>query len=231
MNKDNNTKTLKSSFEYVSKLISVSVLVILVIIGCFLIYYLISAKRAAKDINYIPKFSLFTIISGSMEPAIKTYDLIFDVRVDDFSKVKKGDVITFNSKSSISFDKKITHRVVDVKIVNDKYEFVTKGDSNPVADSSTVKEGDIIGKTLFKIPQFGRVQIFLTSKLGWVLFILMPALGVVIYDIFKLFNIFNVRDNAKQIRKNIDYKDNSKIEENKKIKETIEKIKKRHNVN
>jgi len=224
-------KNIKSSFEHIGKLISVSIIVILLFVGGFLIYYFISAKVVAKNSDYIPKFSLYTIISGSMEPAIKVYDLIFDVRVDDFSKIKKGDVITFHSRSPISFEKTVTHRVVDVKIVNDKYEFVTKGDDNPTADSATVREEDVIGKTLFRLPQFGRIQIFLTSKIGWIMFILIPALGIVIYDVIKLLNIFNVSDSAKGIKADLSSEEKALNEENKRIKETIEQIKKRHKVN
>ena len=156
-------KNIKSSFEHIGKLISVSIIVILLFVGGFLIYYFISAKVVAKNSDYIPKFSLYTIISGSMEPAIKVYDLIFDVRVDDFSKIKKGDVITFHSRSRLVL-KTVTHRVVDVKIQY-KYESVTKGDNNPTADSATVEKKMLLVR-LYLLSVW-RIQIFLTSKIGW----------------------------------------------------------------
>ncbi len=191
-------------------------------VGAFLIYYVISAKVVARKAGTIPKLSLYTIVSGSMEPAIKVYDIILDIRVDDPSTIKKGDVITFYSTSSISSDKVVTHRVVDIKTVNGSYEFVTKGDNNPTADSATAKETDLIGKTILKIPQLGRIQFFLATKLGWVLVILLPALGIIIYDIGKLFKIFGVKETADHIEINENL---TKSEEDKQIEETLERIK------
>ena len=93
-------------------------------------YYLISAKMVAKNPTYTPKINLYTIVSGSMEPSIKVYDVIIDYKVSGPEKIKEGDVITFRSTSPISKDLIVTHRVKDVKIVNGKYEYVTKGDAN-----------------------------------------------------------------------------------------------------
>ena len=231
MNKNNNEKllSLKKSLEYVGKLISTAVIIILILIGAFLIYYVVNAKILSKKTGIVPKISLYTIISGSMEPSINVFDIILDIRVDDPSTVKVGDVITFISTSSISKDKTVTHRVMDIKKVNGKYEFVTKGDNNPTADSATAKEADLIGKTILRIPKLGYIQVFILSKIGWVLLILLPAIGIIIYDSMKLFNILGVNDNAKGIKNTSKLLESKRNAENKQIQETIERIKKKHN--
>lgn len=228
MEKNNNEKlsSLKKSLEHVGKLISTAVIVILILVGAFLIYYVISAKLISKKTGEAPKISLYTIISGSMEPSIKVFDIILVLRVDDFSTIKKDDVITFISSSSISKDKTVTHRVMDIKKVNGKYEFVTKGDNNPTADSATAKESDIIGKTVLKIPKLGYIQVFILSKIGWILLILLPAIGIIITDSMKLFNVIGVNDNAKGIKKTSKSLELKRNAENKQIQETIERIKK-----
>ena len=72
------------------------------------------------------------------------------------------------------------------------------------------------------------ITYILLTKLGWILIIFLPALGIVVYDIIKLFKIVGVNENAKKIKKSPEY--NLKIkEENKKIDATIEKIKKKYN--
>lgn len=232
MEKNNKEKllSLKKSLEHVGKLLSTAVIVILILVGAFLIYYVISAKIVAKNAGVVPKISLYTIISGSMEPAIKVFDIILDVRVDDPSTVKIGDVITFVSTSAISKDKTVTHRVLDIKKVNGKYEFVTKGDNNPTADSATVKEADLIGKTIFRIPKLGYIQMFILSKIGWIILILLPAIGIIIYDSMKLFNIIGASDNAKNIENSSTFTETKRNAENKQIQETIERIKKKHNM-
>ena len=110
----------------------------------FLVYYLISAKKYANTPGYQPKVSLYTIISGSMEPNIRVYDVVIDVAVSSPEKIKKGDVITFKSSGGISKGLIVTHRVVDIKLVNGKYEYVTKGDWNATIDTDTLIIYDLI---------------------------------------------------------------------------------------
>lgn len=220
------TKSLKKSLEYVAKLISTAFIVILLLIGAFLIYYFISAKIVSKKTGLPPKLSLYTIVSGSMAPAINRSDIIVNVRIDDFTTLKIGDVITYKSQSSLIENMTITHRIIDVKIKNDgSREFITKGDYNLSADSSPVQQRDILGKTILKIPKLGQIQFLLATKLGWLLIVLLPALGIIIYDILKVFKVLGVTGKAEKITG----KDITQVvekEENKKIIETLEKIKK-----
>lgn len=84
------------------------------------------------------------VMSGSMEPAIKTGSLAF---IDTRDRtVFEGDVISFKSGDML-----VTHRVVDVTA--DGYR--TKGDSNETADVGIVKDSSIEGKILFSIPKAG----------------------------------------------------------------------------
>ncbi len=216
---------LKKSLEYVAKLISTALIVILLLIGAFLIYYFISAKIISKKAGVAPKLSLYTIVSGSMAPAINRSDIIVNIRVDDFKTLKVGDVITFKSQTSLIENMTITHRIIDIKLKEDgTREFVTKGDYNLSADSSPVQQSDILGKTVLKIPKLGQIQFLLATKLGWLFIVLLPALGIIIYDILKLFKVLGVTGKAEKITG----KDITKVvekEENKKILETLEKIK------
>ncbi len=215
---------LKQSLEYVGKLLSTAVIVVLLLVGAFLIYYVVSAKVLSRKAGAVPKLSLYTIVSGSMEPAIKVYDIILTVRVDNYDELEVGDVITFNSYNSLISDMTITHRIVDIRTNEDnRREFITKGDWNPTADTAPVQETDIIGKTVLKIPQIGRIQFFLATKIGWLFVVLIPALGIIIYDILKLFKVLGITDKTESIEGDI----TSSVvkEENKKILEVLEKIK------
>lgn len=181
---------IKEALTYVGKLLSTSVLILLVIIGMFLVYYVIAARVVAKNPEYRPLFSLYNIATGSMEPNIKVDDVIVNVRVKSPESIKVGDVITFISSSSISKNLTVTHRVINI-IKNDdgSYEYVTKGDWNPSADSATAKYNDVIGKVAIKLPGVGKIQGFVASKLGWFIVVLLPAMGVIIYDIFKILKL------------------------------------------
>lgn len=220
-----NFKNFRKSLVYVFKLISAAVLVVLILVISFLAYYFVSAKILSTKPGAVPKIALYTIVSGSMEPAIKVDDIIFSVRVDDPSTLMVGDVITYQSDSTLIKDMKITHRIIDIRDKSDgTREFITKGDYNPSADPAPIQERDILGKTIFKIPFIGKIQMFLASKMGWFLIVLIPALGVIIFDILKLFKIVGVTEKSE----NIEQSDPNvkRNEENKRIRETLEKIKK-----
>lgn len=192
------------------KIISWAILIMLIILAMFLIYYVLMAKKAEKaGTEYKPPIALYTIISPSMVPNINVYDVVFNVKVDDYSELEKGDIITFVSSDSYMKGMIITHRIVEKHATNDGYQFKTKGDANVEADSALVDEDNIIGKVLFKIPQLGRVQFFLSSKGGWFIAILIPALAVISYDIFKLIRLLVLK---KKLNKQSDDNNNgSKI--------------------
>ncbi len=208
---------VKKVYNYINKVLSYACIVILVCIALFFVSYFIeSAIAKSKGQKYVPRISLYTIVSPSMTPTIKVYDVIFDVRTSP-DKIKKGDVITFTSSSFISRGLTVTHRVVKVNKTEDgTYEFVTKGDNNPFNDGAVALGENLIGKVVFKIPQLGRIQIFLQSRMGWLFCILIPALIVIIYDIFKLKRAMKINSVSKEL---VDKK-NAEV-----IKPTSEEIK------
>ena len=149
MKKEINSKNVV--FHIISNVISWSIFAILAIIALFLVYYVIAAQLYAnKGEKYKPAFALYTIISGSMEPTIKVYDVVFDVKVDDPSTLKEGDVITFVSSSSLTSGETITHRIKQVIETDSGLKFRTKGDNNPVPDDAYVDADKVLGKELKK---------------------------------------------------------------------------------
>ena len=191
MNKRERRKKTRNLINKAMKLLSYAIIVVLIFLGLFFAYYFISLKAYEKNPTVkIPKFGLYTIISPSMEPVIKVYDVVVDLNVFNENSIKVGDVITFVSNSNISKGLTVTHRVVDIKTNSDgTLSYFTKGDNNDKTDQSTVSYNDILGKVLFKIPQLGRVQFLIANKTGLILVILLPALGVIIYDFIKLFKL------------------------------------------
>ena len=143
-----------------------------------------------KGVNYVPPFGLYTIISGSMEPSIRVYDVVVSVSERDLSKVKVGDIITFISTWDVNYGKTITHRVVSVsKNTRGEYQFKTKGDNNEASDGAIVNQANFVGKVVMRLPQLGRLQFFLATKMGWFMIVFIPALGVIIYDMLKIFKL------------------------------------------
>ena len=223
----------KRVFKYITDVISWTCLCILILIGALLVWYFISAKiYASKGEKYTPYFSLYTIISPSMEPNIKVYDVILDTRVDDVNTIKEGDIITFISSGNLSSGMTITHRVVEVLHTDEGLRFRTKGDNNQTADGALVIPENVLGKTLLRIPMLGRVQFLLASKGCLLIFILIPAVGIIVYDIIKLFRVKDVSDKVEEVIQDKPedkiLEEQKMIEENRK-QELIEKLNKEKN--
>ena len=189
-------------FQMISKIISWTILALLILIATFLVYYVISAKiYENKGEKFQPQFSLYTIISTSMEPNILVYDVVFDTKVSNISDLKVGDVITFSSTGSLTDGMTITHRVVGIIETDKGIKLRTKGDGNIAPDPSLVDSTHILGKVAFKLPQLGRVQFLLQSKGGWLFALLIPAMGVVIYDVMKVIRLSGIKKNVKEANK------------------------------
>ena len=105
------------------KFIKDVILYVLVII--LAIFVIISFLNSSK----MSKYKFYDVLTGSMSPTIKSDSLIVVKKIDD-TEVKKGDIITFKSRTTNNLT---THRVMD--IINDKKtKFQTKGDANDVLD-------------------------------------------------------------------------------------------------
>lgn len=178
----------KKLFKMIYKIISYTIICILMVIAAFLIFYVISGKIAQKQ-GKKPLFGLYTIISPSMTGTLNVYDVAFTMRVDT-DKLKESDIITFYSTNSFFGGTPITHRIIEVvNVPNSGKMFRVKGDANPKADEEKVIPSNVVGKVMFKIPQLGRVQFFLASKGGWIIAIMIPTLVIISYDIYKIFRL------------------------------------------
>ena len=198
---------IKNSYVYkllkkVLSILSTLLLILLLSLGGLMFYFNTKGQAAAKQgMQYVAPFGLYTIISGSMEPVISVYDVVVAVQKDDLSTIKVGDVITFISTWDLNYGTTVTHRVTSViKNENGDYSFTTKGDANEAQDGAYVTRDNLIGKVIFKLPQLGRIQFFLATKMGWFIIVFVPALAVIIWDIIKIFKLRVLNDSIKTIK-------------------------------
>ena len=106
-------------------------------------------------------YSLYTVISGSMEPEIPVDSLVL-VRGTDPVSVEEGDVIAFYGADGSSAV--ITRRVVSNSPAVG--EFTTKGDANAERDMNPVSYENFIGKVEHVIPGVGRLAEAMAGSAG-----------------------------------------------------------------
>ena len=135
----------------------------------FVLMLLIAALPIQNNIKAL------TVMSGSMEPTIKTGSLIIILPQAEY---KVGDIVTFGERTIGTLPK--THRIIS--IVDDSYR--TKGDANYTEDFLKIKNKDIKGKVTLTFPYIGYLVAFLQTKNGVIA--IFTLLGILIFlDIFK----------------------------------------------
>ncbi len=177
--------------KYFKEVLSWTLFTILSIIGILLLYYFISVRLyAVKGDKFEPKFSIYTIASGSMMPTLNVYDVIVNAKVDDINDVKIGDVVTFGSTWQVNSGMIVTHRVVGLKELDNKEIcLLTRGDYNTGEDQSCVRKENLIGVTKAVIPGLGKLQAFLATRGGWLLIIIIPACVMIFKNVKKAIDL------------------------------------------
>lgn len=144
-----------------------TILVAFVIVGVLLIVSIVPIKN-----NY----RIFSVMSGSMEPAIPVGSLIV---VKPTVEYQKDDIITF--KSTQKEGDFTTHRIDEVRDVDGLKSYITKGDANEMPDFESVDAERVVGREIFTIALAGYVLWFVKTLPGLIIIIIIPAL-IIIYD-------------------------------------------------
>lgn len=127
--------------------------------------------------------STYVVMSGSMEPGIKTGSVMVTGLVEA-SEVRVGEVITFTSPEDPR--QVVVHRVEEKKLVNGQRVFRTKGDNNNGVDAWVVTENLLKGKGWFSIPYLGYLVLKVKTPLGFGLALVIPALILGVQQILKI---------------------------------------------
>lgn len=132
----------------------------------------------------------FVVLTGSMDPALPVGSIVLTQKSTAYHL---NEIVAFKKT-----DKTVTHRIVEVENKNNVLYYKTKGDANNVADTDLVRKDNVLGKMIFSIPYLGLLVLFLKTIPGFIIFIVLPA---IIYIIFEIFNIKN--EMAKDIEKKL----------------------------
>lgn len=124
-------------------------------------------------------FSLFRIITGSMEPELPVGSLII-CQDTPISQIETNDIVCFRSKNPQILGQIVTHRVVNITVSGDGAVLLeTKGDANLSADAEYVTQDNLIGKVNYYSKDRNVMASFvniLSDKIGFLILILFPTL-------------------------------------------------------
>ncbi len=172
------------------KVLSIIGLVLCVVFAFFLICNItiivkgtLYPERPPSVLSVTPLVVMSGSMSGDAPDHIEVGDLIFVGRAKA-EELKVGDVIAFMEEEGSTTV--ITHRITAVEKAEDGgIQWQTKGDANPSGDTDPVHQDNLVGIYLFRIAKVGDFALFLQEPLGMVLFIGVPLLAFIIYDIIR----------------------------------------------
>lgn len=130
---------------------------------------------------YVSGVHYVSVLSNSMSPSFNAGDVLV---VAPTNVIQEEDVISFWSGGSL-----VTHRVLEVN----GQSFITKGDANEDADLGEVSRSEILGKVVFNIPFMGVFTSFVRTIYGFILFILLPGLLIIGYELKRIYQHIHKR--------------------------------------
>ena len=127
-------------------------------------------------------FRALTVLSGSMEPAIDTGDLVIGSWIAP-AEARVGDVVTFREPGA---HRLITHRVRSVRVVNGRVRVITRGDANNTSERWSVPTDGRISRVEYRVPKAGYVKAWLGSRYGRLGLITIPAFLLGILELVRI---------------------------------------------
>lgn len=186
---NNNQKSDIKNCNYEKQGIGSKILNILLQIICLvlIVCIVIIAIRAMVYKKYdVFGYRFYIIMSGSMEPQINVLDGVITKECDEY---KSGDIISFEVDGSTTM-----HRIVEVYTEDGQKLYLTQGDANNTVDKLSgeklgrVQHSQVKGKAVIRIPQIGKLGLFLKANY-MVILLLMVGIFIVIFTIKRLLQL------------------------------------------
>ena len=140
-------------------------------------------------------FEVYTVLSGSMEPAYQTGSVIW-VQECEPEEVEVGDAITFVMNEDLVV---ATHRVVEIDAEN-QY-FYTKGDANDAPDAAPVHFNNLIGTPVFTVPHLGYFVNYIQNPPGCYVALVVCAVVLILMFLPDVFAKDEEEEDRKAARK------------------------------
>ena len=142
----------------------------------------------AGQVPQVLGYSVFRVMTGSMEPEIRE-DSLLVVKKTPPEDIVPGDVISFFSPDPMLEGAVNTHRVVRIEKENGRTQFITKGDANVIEDIYPTDASALVGRVVFKSYGLGKVVSLLSNPLVFGIIILLPLLVILLMNLYRAVRI------------------------------------------
>ena len=160
-------------------------------IGLILVSVFVLLSVVLTPAGQVPQvlgYSVFRVMTGSMEPEIRE-DSLLVVKKTPPEDIAPGDVISFFSPDPVLEGAVNTHRVVRVEKENGRTQFITKGDANVIEDTYPTDASALVGRVVFKSYGLGKTVSLLSNPLVFGSIILLPLLIILLMNLYRAVRI------------------------------------------
>lgn len=170
---------------------NVVVWLVVIVAVAMMIFTIFSVTTLNRNDRNIFGYRIYIVNSDSMAKTdFKAGSLIFVKEVDP-STLKEGDIISFISQNTASFNEVVTHKIRSVTTdAEGKPGFVTYGTTTDVDDDTIVTYTYILGQYQGNIPFLGTFFNFMKTTVGYFVCIFIPFMLIIIYEGIRFFTLF-----------------------------------------
>ncbi len=142
----------------------------------------------AGQVPQVLGYSVFRVMTGSMEPEIRE-DSLLVVQKTPPEDIAPGDVISFFSPDPMLEGAVNTHRVVRIEKENGRTQFITKGDANVIEDIYPTDASALVGRVVFQSYGLGKAVSLLANPLVFGIIILLPLVIILVMNLCRAVRI------------------------------------------
>ena len=160
-------------------------------IGLILVSVFVLLSVVLTPAGQVPQvlgYSVFRVMTGSMEPEIREDSLLVVKKIPP-EEIAPGDVISFFSPDPMLEGAVNTHRVVRIEKENGRTQFITKGDANVIEDTYPTDASALVGRVVFKSYGLGKAVSLLSNPLVFGIIILLPLLVILLMNLYRAVRI------------------------------------------
>lgn len=162
-------------FQIPFKIVKFIIFLILIVYLAFIIVQRISGNQS------IFGYRIFAVATGSMVPDYNVNDVLA-IKEVDHDELQVGDDITYLGNRQDVNGKIVTHRIIDIKTIDGKKSYITKGINNITEDPS-IEDDQIYGKVMGKIPIVTEINHIIKNQYGFFFLIFIPLVTVIFLEI------------------------------------------------
>lgn len=143
------------------------------------------------------KYSLFTVLTGSMSPTFDAGSVIITQKADA-DKLRVGDILTYKPLGDNTL---VTHRIVNVIHSGSSYSYITRGDANNVDDVSPVSYENTVGRVIFWMNGVGTALLYIRTPMGIAFIIIVVVLLILLSFLIGKLKVY-ASDEKRDYKKN-----------------------------